>query len=211
MEVAAISVGSLIIYKGDMCNASGEGAVVAVNELSGGGKMFSMDLKAGKLVPIDSSKSFDIALDDGRMMRSVFINNIGGEFYDKSCRFMLVDGFASAEKVAELIAGVAMKQAADKAKADEEAAAFAAAKEAAKAEGLALGLIPEADFKGRGSAAASNLRAELKKAGIKARVKQDGYSAINVYVADEDKIKGAKAIGDKYEDGYFDGMQDMHV
>ena len=63
----------------------------------------------------------------------------------------------------------------------------------------------------RGSPAAYNLRVNLKAAGIKARVVQDGYSAIRVYVAEEKNLEAAKVLADKYEDGYFDGMQDMHV
>lgn len=222
MQVEAsvkIVKGQKIVYKGDMANSPGEGAVVALvakSEFKGGlvGKMFSMDWSAGKLVPVDDSVTYDIVLEDGRQFRQVYISNIGGEFSNKSCRFMLGEGVASDEEIAGLLAGVALKKAADEAEAKAKSEAFAAAKDLAMEAGLKLGLIPEDKFREmgkRGSAAASNMRAELKAAGIKARVKQDGYSAINVYVAKAEEKEAASAIADKYEDGYFDGMQDMHV
>lgn len=214
MEVAAkIEKGQRIVYKGDMANCSGEGAVVALRlKPARSGGMFSMILGSGKLIPIDDSVSFDIALEDGRQFCAVYVNNIGGEFSNKSCRFMLGEGVASDEEVAKLVAGVAIKKAADESEAAATAAAFAAAKGEAKAAGVALGLMPEADFKAagkRGSAAAYNLRAELKKAGIKARVNQDGYDCLRVWVSAEDEA-AAEEIGDKYEAGNFDGMTDCY-
>lgn len=130
-----------------------------------------------------------------------------------SVQWKRFDEVVSAEQVAERIAAAAVYAAQQKAKADAERAAFERAKEAAKAEGLALGLIPEAELNAagkRGSAAAANLRAELKRAGIKARVKQDGYSAINVYVADPAQIEKANEIGRKYKAGSFDSMSDCY-
>ena len=211
--------GQKIIYKGDMANNPGEGAIVALVPkpvYSGGlvGKMFSMDFGAGKLVPVDDSFTYDVALDDGRQFRGVYISNIGGEFGNKSCRFMLAEGVASEEEIAGLLAGVALKKAADEAKEKAKNEAFAAAKAEALEAGLKIGLITQEKFREmgkRGSPAAYNLRVNLKAAGIKARVVQDGYSAIRVYVAEEKNLEAAKVLADKYEDGYFDGMQDMHV
>ena len=207
-----IEVGQKIIYKGDMANCPGNGAVVAVKSTGiKQGSMFS--LGSGRMVPIDSSVAYDIALEDGRMMRQVFISNIGGEFSNKSCRFMLDDGQVSAEEVAGLLAAVAMKVASDKAAKDAKDAAFAAAKAVAEEAGKKLGLIPEAEFNKsgkRGSAAAYNLRAELKAAGLKAAVKQDGYTSINVTIAAGTDAAAVKAIGDKYEAGSFDGMTDCY-
>lgn len=221
MEVAVSNIvkGQRIVYKGDMANIDGKGAVVAVvpKMVSPGGlvgKMFSMDFGAGKLVPVDDSFSYDVALEDGRLIRGIYESNIGGEFFNKSKRFMLEEGVASEEEIAGLLAGVAMKKASDEAKAKAKAEAFAAAKAEALAAGQKLGLMSQEQFRAsgkRGSAAAYNLRAELKKAGIKARVVQDGYSAIRALVADQKDLEAAKVIADKYEDGYFDGMQDMHV
>lgn len=222
MEVEAsvkIVKGQRIVYKGDMANIDGEGAVVAVvaKVVSPGGlvgKMFSMDFGAGRLVPVDDSFSYDVALSDGRMIRGIHGHQIGGEFHNKSKRFMLAEGVANDEEIAGLLSGVALKKASDEAAAKAKSEAFAAAKAAALAAGLKLGLMSAEDFQKsgkRGSAAAYNLRAELKSAGIKARVVQDGYSAIRVLVANEKDLDAAKVISDKYEDGYFDGMQDMHV
>lgn len=215
MEVEAsvkIVKGQRIVYTGDMCNASGDGAVVAVNAVpGGGGRMYSMGWGSGKMVPIDSSFTFDVALEDGRLIRGMFISSVGES---GGCRFRLADGLASDEEIAALMAGVALKKASDEAAAKAKSEAFAAAKAVALEAGLKLGLIPEAEFQKsgkRGSAAAFNLRAELKSAGIKARVVQDGYSAIRVLVANEKDLDAAKVISDKYEDGYFDVMQDMHV
>lgn len=213
-----IVLGQRIVYKGDMANIDGKGAVVAVVAKpapSGGlvGKMFSMDFGAGKLVPVDDSFSYDVALEDGRLIRGIYESSIGGEFCNKSKRFMLEEGVASAEEIAGLLAGVAVKKAADEAQKKAEAEAFAAAKAEALAAGQKLGLLPVEEFQKagkRGSPAAHNLRAELKAAGIKARVKQDGYSAINVWVPLGFRDK-AEVIAAKYKDGYFDGMQDMHV
>ena len=118
----------------------------------------------------------------------------------------------SAEQVAERIAAAAVYAAQQKAKADAEKAAFEKAKSEALAAGLALGLMPEADFRAagkRGTAAASNLRDELKRAGIKARVNGD-YNSINVYVSDPEQIKAANEIGAKYKAGSFDGMTDCY-
>jgi hypothetical protein len=129
-----------------------------------------------------------------------------------SVQWKRFDEVVSAEQVAERIAAAAVYAAQQKAKADAEKAAFERAKEAAKAEGLALGLIPEADFRAagkRGTAAAANLRAELKAAGIKARVNGD-YSSVNVYVADPAQIEKANEIGRKYKAGNFDGMSDCY-
>lgn len=213
-----IVLGQKIVYKGDMANSPGEGAVVAVvakQACPSGlvGKMYSMDFGAGKLVPVDDSFSFDVALEDGRMMRGLFESCIGGEFSNKTKRFMLAEGVASAEEIAGLLAGVALKKAADEAAAKAKSEAFAAAKAEALAAGLKLGLIPEAEFNKsgkRGSAAAYNLRAELKAAGIKASVKQDGYSALRVKVESNDSKEAVKLIMGKYKAGNFDGMSDCY-
>lgn len=213
MEVEAsvkIVKGQRIVYTGDMCNASGAGAVVAVNAVAGGGgRMYSMNWGGGKMVPIDSSFTFDVALEDGRLIRGMFISSVGES---GGCRFRLADGIASDEEIAGLLAGVALKKAADEAKAKAAAEAMAIAKAEALAAGLKLGLIPEAEFQKsgkRGSAAAFNLRAELKAAGIKASVKQDGYSCINVWVPIGFREK-ADEIGAKYKAGNFDGMTDCY-
>lgn len=215
MEVSSkrFLVGQRMIYKGDMANSPGKGAIVAIRSNPSAGRMYSVNWGAGKLEEFDSSVSYDIALDDGRQMNAVYAGNIGGEFSNKSCRFMEDDGVADEAELASLAMVVALKVAADKAKADEKAAAFAEAKAKARVAGVALGLMPVDEFgkSGRkGSAAAYNLRLELKAAGIKARVKQDGYSALRVILAAGADLDRAKEIGDKYEAGSFDGMTDCY-
>lgn len=213
MEVSSkIVMGQRMVYKGDMANEPGKGAVVNIRSNGVAGRMYSVNYGSGKLEPFDSSVSFDIALDDGRRMNGVYVSNIGGEFSNKSCRFMLDEGVAGAAELAALEACVALKIASDKAIADERKAAFDKAKIAAAAAGLALGLIPEDAFAKsgkRGSAAAWNLRAELKAAGIKARVVNDGYSALRVTVKAGDVGK-VKDIAYKYEAGKFDAMSDCY-
>lgn len=127
-------------------------------------------------------------------------------------QWQLLNEVKSPEEVAKILAESLSYEAAEKAKKDEAAARFKAAADTARAEGVALGLIPEAEFQAagkRGSAAAYNLRQQLKLAGIKASVKQDGYSAINVRVADADK-EAAKDIACRYKAGSFDGMSDCY-
>lgn len=208
-----LSVGQRIAYKGDMANCPGDGAIVALRQNENSGQMYSMDFAAGKLVPFDSSVSYDIVLDDGREFKGVYEANIGGEFNNKSKRFMLIEGEADAAEVAKLQAGVALRNADLKAKAEEVAKVFAKAKAAALEAGLAIGLIPVEEFAKsgkRGSAAAYNLRAELKAAGIKARVKQDSYTAINVIVANDADKPAVKKIMGKYEAGNFDPSDDSY-
>lgn len=211
--VKNLVVGVPVIYKGDMANASGNGAIVAVRKSAGsGGRTFSMNFATGKLEPFDDSVSVDIALDDGRLFPAVYVSNIGGEFSNKACRFMLdpMEGNVGPEGVAALLAGVEIKKAADKAAADEKAARFAAAKAEAIAAGKKLGLIPAAEFNKRGKASVWNLRAELKAAGIKARVVDGGGSSIDVYLEREEDRAAANAIACKYKAGNFDGMTDCY-
>ena len=110
-----IALGQRIIYKGDMANLSGEGAVVAVNAHQPVGKMYSIDWAAGAMVPVDSSRSYDVALEDGRMIPAVYPSSIGGSFSDKSSRFMLAEGVVGEAEIAALFAGVEAKKASDKA------------------------------------------------------------------------------------------------
>lgn len=187
MQVSEIQVGQRIAYKGNMANPSGSGAVYLIR-------------KPGL---------FDAVMDDGRTMKAISACMVGGEFSNKSLPYMLEEGQASAEEIAALLTTAAVRDATLKAKADAAAAEFAKAMEAAKQAGQALGLTPAAEFKGRGSAAASNLRKELKAAGIKASVVQPTYTSISVRVADKD-IKAAEAIGNKYEGGSFNGMTDSY-
>lgn len=64
--------------------------------------------------------------------------------------------------------------------------------------------------------AAANIREELRRAypGIKFSVKSESYSggnSVDVYWVMGPTTKEVDAIIQKYKDGHFDGMQDMHV
>lgn len=190
MQTAPLTVGQRITYKGDMANAPGNGAIVSVDD--------------GVLA--------DVILDDGRSFPSVSAYSIGGEFGDKSYRFMLADGTVSEGEIATLRTLAALRVADRKARAAEQEAAFSLAKSQARAEGLKLGLLPADDFRAfgkRGTPAAHNLRAELKAAGIKARVRQDSYCSIYITVPAGD-CERASAIASKYMAGHFDGMTDSY-
>lgn len=88
MEARQIVVGQPIVYKGDMANQSGGGYVVALREC---GPSYSFNFGAGKLEP-NSRAAYDVRLSDGRSMSAVNASSIGGEFSNKSCRFMLGEG-----------------------------------------------------------------------------------------------------------------------
>lgn len=128
-------------------------------------------------------------------------------------QWKLLDQVKTGEEVAAILAKALSYEATEKAKKDEAAARFKAAQAVALEAGKKLGLIPVVEFQAtgkRGSAAAYNLRAELKAAGIKSRVKQDGYSAIDVRDVATADLERAKQIGAKYKAGRFDGMTDCY-
>jgi Large polyvalent protein associated domain 30 len=128
-------------------------------------------------------------------------------------QWKLLDDVASPEQVAAVLGKALTYEALQKARADEVVAAFKVAQAAALEAGKKLGLIPEAEFNKsgkRGSAAASNLRAELKAAGFKCGVKQDGYSCINITAPAGADMERVKAICSKYKAGSFDGMSDCY-
>jgi hypothetical protein len=148
-----------------------------------------------------------VVWDNGSQSRAV------PECIVKGVQWQIFDEVVDAEAVAAALASAAIYDAAAKAKAEAEKVAKAKADDAARAAGLALGLIPEAEFRAsgkRGTAAAYNLRAELKRAGIKATVKADGYNCLRVQIADNADKEAAKAIMGKYVAGRFDGMTDCY-
>lgn len=217
MEAMAVnrskSIGQRVVYRGDMANPSGQGVVAQLfadeEPIARGVFVGAYTLGKKGLVPLDCSVRYDLVLTDGRIWHRVAAGSITGDKADRMHRFYWADGVADAEEVAGLLANAAAVKAQKAAAEDERKAAFEQAKAKAKAEGLKLGLIPEAEFKGRGSAAAWNLRRELKAAGIKARVVSDHWSAIDVHVSAED-APTVKPIAAKYEAGKFDGMTDCY-
>lgn len=152
--------------------------------------------------------SVDVVWDRGPMSRMVPESLVRG-----SVQWKVRDEVVGADAVREAIEHAARHAEEKAAIAVTEKIAKAIADDEARAAGLALGLIPEADFraaKKRGSAPAYNLRTELKKAGIRASVKQPSYTSINVYLKSEQDRDQAKAIAGKYEGGHFDGMTDCY-
>lgn len=210
MDAIEIVVGQRIMFKGDMCNASGNGVVFAVRRVENPPRMYRLST----MQQIDASVQFDVVLADGRRMLAVIPGSVGGEFSNKTQRFMWMEGVADGEEVAALVANAAVVAAQKQAAKDEAALAFERAKGLALAAGLELGLTPAAEFKGRGSAAAANLRKELKAAGIKASVAQDGYDCIRVRLGivrgADGGVETAKGIAAKYQAGSFDGMTDCY-
>jgi hypothetical protein len=177
---------------GVICAVNGVPGVVPVRSLGGG------------IVQAGGSCEVDIAFYCGSMAKRL------PECILMGVQWELQDEVVDAAEVAAVLAKAVLQQAALKAKADEVAAAFVVAMGQAEKDGIALGLIPEGVFNKsgkRGSAAAFNLRAELKAAGIKAKVKQDGYSALNVWAVD---MEAAQKIASKYKAGGFDSMSDCY-
>lgn len=204
-----LEVGRKIYYTGDMANPSGTGCISAVTPIANPLKSYS--LGTGRMVENDNSVRYDVVLNDGRMMKQLpaFL------FDPQTCgqRFQPRDGTETADEVAAMLDNANVYEATKKAEATAKANAFERAKANAKAEGLALGLTPEAEFKGRGTAAASNLRRELKAAGIPVLSLRGDYNSVNVKVAigaTTEQYAKAKAIAAKYKAGNFDGMTDCY-
>lgn len=161
----------------------------------------------GGVMHSGGSCEIDVAWDDGGFSKMV------PECIVRGVQWRVYDEVVDAEAVAASVAASASWVANEKAKEDAKKAAFEVAKAAALEEGKKLGLIPEAEFRAlgkRGSAAAYNMRLELKKAGIKViSLRSDGYSSIDARVSDADYEK-ASSIGCKYKAGSFDGMSDCY-
>ncbi len=199
ISLASIQVGQRVSTN---LYGRGMGTVVAVYGQPDAGSVRSL---AGGAVMSGGGCEVDIVFDDGRQSKRL------PECILRGVQWKIYDDVVGAGAVADAIAKAALFDAQESAKKAAAAAAFAAAKDEARAAGVAMGLMPEADFRAagkRGTAAAYNLRAELKRAGIKARVKGD-YSSLAVYVAESD-LAAAKQIAGKYEAGNFDGMTDCY-
>lgn len=149
----------------------------------------------------------DIIWDDGSQSPST------PEAIIHSVQWRILDEVVSADEVARHIALAATYKAQQQAAKEAEAQRKAEADAQALAAGTAMGLMPEAEFRAagkRGHAAVHNLRTELKKAGIKARVTADGYNCLRVNDVAPEQREQAKAIGHKYKAGHFDGMTDCY-
>lgn len=185
--------------------ARGYGSVVRIHGEQNAASVRS--LGGGVMMMMGGAAEFDIVFDGGQQSQRL------PECILRGVQWRILPDVVGADKVAAAITKAAIYQADMKAKADEAAAIFKTGMEAVKAAGVAKGLIPEADFRAagkRGSSAAFNLRAELKQAGIKASVKQDGYNCLRVIITDKADADAAKALGSKYKAGHFDGMTDSY-
>lgn len=181
----------------------GTGVIYAVNGTPGQRAVRSL----GGIAQMGGSCEVDIAFEyGGRSLRLPECILMGAQW-------KLLDVVAEPEEVAAVLGKALTYEALQKARADEVVAAFKVAQAAALEAGKKLGLIPEAEFRKagkRGSAAAANMRAELKAAGFKCGVKQDGYTCINVVAPAGSDMEKVRAITRKYKAGNFDGMSDCY-
>lgn len=212
-----LAVGQRMYYKGHSQSPSGYGLVVKVEKQPQGLPPVKMFRFSGSgLKPLDDSYRYKVVLKDGRTISDVLPDDFGGTPQDRTRKFMLAAGVADQEEVAQSLSNAAMYVASVTAKEAEQKARLEKAMDAASQQGLEMGLVPEAVFRQerkRGSAAAHNLRTELKRFGIKASVTSDGSNAINVKLAadaDESLVKQVNEIAAKYERGTFDGMTDCY-
>lgn len=176
-------------------------------QISGEQSAASCRVLGGGVGVMGGSAWVDVVWDDGSQSIRLPESLVRG-----SVQWKRFEEVYTADQVAECIAAAAIYKAEQQAKAEAEKIAKAKADAEALAAGRAMGLIPEAEFRAagkRGTAAAYNLRQELKLAGIKASVKGD-YNSITVAVTDDADKEAVKAIMAKYKAGSFDGMTDSY-
>ncbi len=129
-----MQVGQHIIYKGDVANLPGSGIVVALREV---GPCYSVSALSGNMTALPR-EAYDVRLVDGRSFNAVNAGNIGGEFANKSNRFMWGDAATqSAAQVAafnEAWADVVIEQESKKA----ANGAIQVAQDSAKCAGLSV-------------------------------------------------------------------------
>lgn len=184
-------VGRRVEYTGDMANAQGVGAIVAINEPT----QFS---------PL----SADILLEDGRELRAVYCSTIVHTSEAEGCRHRVLatdDESATEEEIAGLYAKRALKLAADKARSDAKNQAFAA--EVDRLRAAHPDLVVGDDRK----TAAANIRKLLKRfKGVKFSVTSPSYGSINVRWTDGPTEKTVDALVMKFQEGRFDGNDDYY-
>lgn len=159
------------------------------------------------VVMTGGSSEVSIVWDNGSRSDRVFECTLWG------VQWKILDEVVSSEAVAQAITNAALYDAQMKVKAENTASIFRQAMAKAEAEGQAMGLISEAEFRRsgrRGTSAAYNLRWELKRAGIMSRVCQNGYNCLNVKIKRAEDKDRAWSIAGKYKAGRFDGMTDSY-
>lgn len=207
MNEALNSASPLVIGRRVYCSLYGgkEGRIVAIH-----GEPAPASISSGMngCMVMGGRADVDVVWDNGGVS-----HRLPEALVCASVQWKVLDMVESAEQIAKAVAFSAVKIASDKAKADEVVAIMKAAMAEAEKKGRAMGLIPAAEFQAagmRGRPAVWNIRKHLKAAGIKARVKADGYNAVRVDVEDPSKEAEAKAIAMGYKAGRFDGMQDLY-
>lgn len=203
---AVQSTANLVIGQRVYCILYG-GKYGTIYEIAGEQDVASIRSMGGGVMVTGGRADISVAWDRGG--KSVRVP----EAIVRGVQWRIFDEVVSAEKVAEALTNCAIYEAQIKAKAEEAVQVMRAAMDVARVEGQKLGLIAEADFQTmnkRGSAAAYNLRTELKKAGIKSSVKADGYNSLNVTIENDKDADAAKSIMMKYKAGRFDGMTDSY-
>lgn len=182
-----------------------DGTVVAINGDQGLGRV---SRQLGNGVIVTGGVCFlDVVWDKGSQSRGV------PEAILRGVQWRVYDDVVDAAAVADAIARAAIYDADMKAKGDAAAQAMRDAMAAARVAGLKLGLMPADDFRAagkRGTAAAYNLRLQLKAAGIKVVSMRGDYNSIRIQVADAAQCDRAKQIAAPYKAGSFDGMSDCY-
>lgn len=205
MQASQIHVGRRIRYTGDMANLPGEGVIVAVHGEPGQRPAQFLGRGVGLVVQTGDCR-FDAILFDGRRWDGIHEHSVEGAGH----RFELMERVHGPAMI-EAAKRIAAQTEADRAireareKLDHEAAI-----ERLKAEHPHL--TPSAKYAG-GAVVAKNLRAALKHAGIKAKSVRSDHNSIRVVLAHDvpaGQFEAAKAIGDRFEYGHFDGMTDCY-
>lgn len=127
----------------------------------------------------------------------------------------ILDERMSEAEALEYLNKSAMAEQREKEKQQREAEARAALRERLKAENTHLTRIDQAGKISHYALGAKNIRVELKRAfpGVKFSVTSEGYSggcSIDINWTDGPTSKQVKEITDKYEEGHFDGMEDIY-
>ena len=114
---------------------------------------------------------------------------------------ILGDSYASDIETTRLVNAAKAADVQKAIKAADEKAQFSETVERLKAENPHLS---------KDRSVAQNIRASFKLAGIKASVRKDGHSCINITLADAGNLGKAEEIAFRFKAGHFDGMQDCY-
>ncbi len=114
---------------------------------------------------------------------------------------ILGDSYASDIETTRLVNAAKAADVQKAIKAADEKAQFSETVERLKAENPRLS---------KDRSVAQNIRASFKLAGIKASVRKDGHSCINIILADARNLEKAEEIAFRFKAGHFDGMQDCY-